>query len=291
MIEIFAGKGGVGKTTCASATALHHASSGERTLAISTDATPSLSHMFGVAAAEKTTRVQQSLYINELGLDELKEMWDTRFGRDVYEVFSSFVSIEYQEFLEFMTSLLPGLAEEFMVDFIRELSAKGTYETIVWDTAPLGQTLALLRTPAMLAEHLKMAPRVYSRLRRGKESRESVMEVLKRWQALSEKNLAFLRNETEFTIVTIPETLAVRQLEGVFAELGRNGFKVKQLVVNNVIGESNSDFLVAKAREQTSHIRHIHERFARVRIVEVPMFPHEISGVQRLKEVERVLFR
>ena len=56
-----------------------------------------------------------------------------------------------------MTSVLPGLGDEFMVDYIRELSRRGEYNTIVWDTAPLGQTLTLLQTPALLRNHLRMA--------------------------------------------------------------------------------------------------------------------------------------
>ena len=139
---MFAGKGGVGKTTCAAAAALHYASLGEQTLAISTDATPSLSHIFEITDNKKPSRVKESLYINELGVEEVKEMWDKKFGSDVYGVFSSFVSIDYAEFVEFMTSILPGLSDEFMVDYIRELNLKGEYETVVWDTAPLGQTLA-----------------------------------------------------------------------------------------------------------------------------------------------------
>jgi arsenite-transporting ATPase len=280
----------VGKTTCASASALHHASSGERTLAISTDATPSLSHIFGVKGGGGTTMVEPSLYINELGLDELRAMWDERFGREVYEVFSSFVSIEYEDFLEFMTSLLPGLAEEFMIDHIRELSRQGTYGTIVWDTAPLGQTLALLETPALLAEHLRLAPRVYSRLKRGRERKESVLEVIERWRELSRESVEFLRRDVEFTLVTIPEALAVQQLEGVFAELERFGFRVARLVVNNVVRSPDSDFLASKAREQAGHLGFIHDRFSSLEVVEVPMFPHEIRGVERIREVERVLF-
>ena len=75
-IIMFVGKGGVGKTTCAAATALHNAFSGTQTLAISTDATPSLSHIFEVADDVKPARVQESLYFNELGEEEVKGMWD-----------------------------------------------------------------------------------------------------------------------------------------------------------------------------------------------------------------------
>lgn len=63
-------------------------------------------------------------------------MWDKKFGGDVYGGFSSFVAISCAEFVEFMTSVLPGVSDEFMVDCIRELSLKDEYDTIVWDTAP-----------------------------------------------------------------------------------------------------------------------------------------------------------
>ena len=225
------------------------------------------------------------------GSNRFKGMWDKRFGKEVYQVFSSFVSVEYQEFLEFMTSLLPGLAEEFMVDYIRELNRSGEYEAIVWDTAPLGQTLALLETPAMLVEHLRMAPRIYSKLKRGQENRETLMKIIRRWRELSEENIDFLRKEVGFTMITIPEALAVEQLEGVFAELNKSGFKVTELIINNVIKALDSDFLVAKAGEQEKHIAYLHEKFSDLAIVELPLFPHELVGLELLKEAERVLFQ
>ena len=290
-IIVFAGKGGVGKTTCAAATALHHASLGEKTLAISTDATPSLSHIFEIASDRKPVKVQGSLYINELGVEEIKEMWDRKFGREVYEVFSSFVSVDYEEFVEFMTSLLPGLSDEFMVDYIRELSQKGEYNCIVWDTAPLGQTLTLLQTPAMLAEHLRMAPRIYSKLKLGQRSKEPILDIIKRWDSLSTDNIYFLQNKVRFTMVTIPAALAVEQLNDVFHELNKHSFKVKQLIVNNVVNAEGSNFLSIKAREQKNYLDSIHDRYSHLQIIELPMFPYELKGLSRLKEIEEKLFQ
>ncbi len=289
-IIMFAGKGGVGKTTCAATAALQSASSGKQTLAISTDATPSLSHIFEKTGGQKPTRVHGSLYINELGVEEVKEMWDKKFGSDVYGVFSSFIGIGYEEFVEFTTSVLPGLSDEFMVDYIRELSVKGEYETIVWDTAPLGQTLTLLKTPALLGEHLRMAPRVYSKLKLGQRSRESILDIIKRWERLSAANMDFLRSQVRFTMVTIPEALAVEQLEGIFYELNQYGLKVQQLIINNVIKEEDSDFLLTKARQQKNYLELIYDRYSDLEIVELPMFPYELKGLDRLREVERILF-
>ncbi|MFC2006186.1 ArsA family ATPase [Chloroflexota bacterium] len=290
-ITMFTGKGGVGKTTSAATAALHYASLGKRTLAISTDATPSLSHIFEITDDKKPAKVNESLYINELGIEEIKKMWDKKFGSEVYEVFSSFVDIDYMEFVEFMTSVLPGLSDEFMVDYIRKLSTTDQYETIVWDTAPLGQTLALLKTPAMLGEHLRMAPRIYSKLKLGQKSKEPVLDVLKRWERLSAANMDFLRNEVRFVMVTIAEALAVEQLEGIFRGLNEYGLDVKQLIINNVVKAEGSDFLLTKASHQENYLKVIYDRYSALEIVELPMFPYELKGLDRLGEIERILFK
>jgi arsenite-transporting ATPase len=289
-VTMFTGKGGVGKTTCSAAAALHYASAGARTLAISTDATPSLAHIFEISVGNKPNEVLPGLFIREIGEAEVKAMWDAKFGRDVYQVFSAFVDIDYPDFVEFMTSVLPGLGEEFMVDYIRETAHHGAFENIVWDTAPLGQTLSLLATPALLGKHLKMAPRIYSKLKLGHGSREPVLEILKRWEALSEANMDFLRNEVDFTMVTIPEALAVVQLEGTFRELDRYGLKVKRLIVNNVVKNEESHFLRTKARQQRQYLKHIHEKYAHLEIIELPMFPQEVKGLERLREVSKIAF-
>jgi arsenite-transporting ATPase len=288
-VLMFSGKGGVGKTTCSAATALHHAFMGSRTLAISTDATPSLSHIFEVEGGSKPTPVNEHLCLNELGMEEIREMWDRKFGREVHEVFSSLVDIGYEEFVEFMTSVLPGLGDEFMVDYIRELAQTGEYDTIVWDTAPLGQTLALLETPGLLADHLRMAPRIYSKLRLGPRSREPILDILRRWARMSEENMDFLRSRVEFTMVTIPEALAVEQLEGVFSEMGRYGIQAQHLIVNNVVRSDGSEFLRSKAAQQKHYLEHIHSTYSRMRILELPAFPYGIKGTDRLSEILQVL--
>ncbi len=290
-VMMFGGKGGVGKTTCAATTALHYASMGKKTLAISTDATPSLAHIFEVKTGNRPVMVRENLEISELGLCQVQEMWDRKFGHEVYQVFSSFVEIDYPAFVDFMSSMLPGLADEFMVDYIRELVLGGRYDAIIWDTAPLGQTLALLHTPQMLIEHLRLAPRIYSRLKLGPGSREPVFDIIKRWQKLSADCMEFLRRDVGFTLVTIPEALAFEQLEGIFCELDRHGFVVDRLVVNNVVRDADSDFLRVRAEQQKGYLDQIYSRYSSLKIVRLPMRPYEIKGVGRLDEMGRELYK
>ena len=217
-------------------------------------------------------------------------MWELKFGRDVYEVFSSFVAIGYDEFVDFMSSILPGLSDEFMVDYIKELSRRDEYKHIVWDTAPLGQTLGLLKTPGMLREHLKPAPRIYSRFKLGSETRRPLLEILKGWEQLSIEDMEFLKHDVRFCLVTIPEALAIEQLDGILAELWENGFHPEQLIVNNVIQETGeSAFLKAKSSQQKQYLDLIYRKYSHLHIVVLPLFPSEIKGMRGLRQVEQIL--
>jgi len=289
-VEVFLGKGGVGKTTCSAATALQFADHGEPSLVISTDPTPSLSHIFEIEGAHREREVRPGLFLTELGLADVRAMWNEEFGRDVYGVFSSFVDVDYDSFVQFMTSVLPGLNEEFMVDYIRRLLLEGRrYRHVIWDTAPLGQTLALLGMPSMLAEHLRAAPRIYSHLRTSGQQKESVMEILGRWRQLAAQCMAFLRGEVRFSMVTIPEALSVCQLDSAVDELRRYGLGISRLIVNNVVQEADSPFLAQKVQQQRPHLERLHERYHDVPIVEIPLFPQEVRGVERLRVVGQVL--
>lgn len=261
-VEVFLGKGGVGKTTCSAATALQLAERGEPSLVISTDPTPSLSHIFAIEGAHREREVRPGLFLTELGLADVRTMWNEAFGRDVYGVFSSFVDID-------------------------DLDQR--YRHVVWDTAPLGQTLALLGMPSMLAEHLRAAPRIYSHLRTSGESKESVMEILGRWRDLAADCMAFLRRDVVFSMGTIPETLAVCQLDGVMEELRRYDLKIARLIVNNVVPVTDSPFLAQKRQQQQLHLARLHERHGDVPIVEIPLFSPEVRGVERLRTVGQLI--
>jgi arsenite-transporting ATPase len=288
-VQVFLGKGGVGKTTCSAATALALAERGESSLVISTDPTPSLSHIFEIEGAHREREVLPRLFLTELGLNDVRNMWDEKFGRDVYGVFSSFVDIDYPTFVEFVTAVLPGMNEEFMVDYIRRLALESRYRHVVWDTAPLGQTLALLGMPQLLAEHLRTAPRIYSHLRTTGDRKEPVIEILGRWRDLAAECMAFLRKEVVLSMVTIPEALSVYQLDDVAEELARYELRIARLVVNNVVREADSPFLEQKRRQQQVHLERLRERYGNVPIVEIPLFSQEVRGVERLRAVGRLL--
>ena len=176
-----------------------------------------------------------------------------------------------------------------MIDYIRGLSRENEYSKIIWDSAPLGQTLSLLQTPAMLRQHLKTAPRIYSRLKFGGKSRKPILDILKGWEKLSGENINFLGDGVRFIMVTIPEALAVRQLDNVFREFDKYELKVERLIINNVIKDDGSEFLLTKAEQQREYIKILHDRYSDMKIVEIPMFPQEIKGMERLRNLGKYL--
>lgn len=290
-VAMVGGKGGVGKTTCAAALALHCAQGGERTLLVSTDQTPSLADIFEQPCLlEEPTQITDNLFAWELGFQEIREMWDRKFGREVYEVFSALVSIQYEEFVEFISSVLPGLAEEFMVDHIRELALGGGFHRIIWDTAPMGHTLGLLKTPRMLRQHLRPAPRIYSKLRLGDRSRRSILKTIQQWEELSAQDMAFLQEEVSYVLVLIPEALAVHQVERILAELASSGLLVRDLIINGVVTKTDPGFLSRRAQEQRPYLALIQERYKNLRIHQVPLFAGEVRGLGRLQKVRNCLF-
>ncbi|MCX6000492.1 MAG: ArsA family ATPase [Chloroflexi bacterium] len=279
----------MGKTTCAAATALHYASEGSKTLVISTDFTPSLRHIFELAGHETPAKVNDALYVDEVGYDAIKTLWDKKFGHEVYRVFSSFVDISYKDFVDFIVSVLPGLKDEFMVDYIREITQANTFGTIVWDTAPAGQTLGLLGMPGMLNRHLKPAPRIYSSLRVMTRQKRSVLDVIRQWQDLSEKDMQFLKSEVQFNLVVIAEALAVPQLDSILTELRSYGLCISRIIINQVIEETDSPFLMTKSRMQQGYIQELERNYG-ISTVRLPSFPYEITGTHRLREVGERLF-
>ena len=143
--------------------------------------------------------------------------------------------------------------------------------------------------PTMLGQHLKTAPRIYSRLKLGRESKKPILDIIGDWERLSNEDIDFLRHTVRFTMVTIPEALAVRQLDTAFQEFDRYGLRIEQLNINNVIRDEDSEFLRVRAEEQREYIRILRERYSAMKIIEIPMFPKEIKGWERLKKLGEYL--
>lgn len=292
---MFGGKGGVGKTSCAAATALHFASMGRPTLIVSSDATPSLSDIFEmeVGSREKPVRGADCLQALEISSDEVMRRWKDKFGPEVYEAASNFVDMGFDELVEYV-ALAPGIQEEFMLDYILEQVGAGTNDLVVWDTAPAGDTLRLLDLPHKFIAHLRMAPRVYFGVRDALQLRRvPLLDLIESWRSLAEEVVAFLRNpeNTEFILVTIPEALGVYQARRLVIEFARCGLDIRNLVINNVIHQADCEFHRLRKSMQRGYIDLlVNEYEGRMELTQLPLLPYEVKGIERLSELETLLF-
>ncbi len=294
-VLMFGGKGGVGKTTTSATTALHFAGMGLRTLIISSDLTPSLSDIFetGIGPTETPIPGVPNLWGLEIDPDEVMRRWKTKFGPEIYEASKVFVDMPYDELVDYV-GMAPGIQEEFMLDFILEQVREGGYDLVVWDTAPAGDTLRLLELPYKFLQHLRTAPRVYLNVRDKLQlGKVPFLNLIESWQELSEEITAFFRNpaNAQFILVTIPEALGVYQARRLVGEFAEFGLDIRHLIVNNVIQETDSDFLRRRQAMQQNYLALLANGYGqKMTISHVPLFAREIKGVARLQKVERVLF-
>ncbi len=298
------GKGGVGKTTCASAIALHFSIQGKKTLIISSDPTPSLSDIFEMEIGDQETQIKnvKNLYGIEVSSDVVLKKWKERFGPEIYEVVSSFASVDY-DFVDYIGGA-PGIEEEYMLNYILELVEGGQYDMVIWDTAPAGHTLRLLHLPQIFLKHLEAATKFYMnlysyfeklkesvKLRKGKKS---LLEIISGWEDLAEKVVSFIRDpqKSDFIIVTIPEALGVRQTERIIKDFDEYQLKVHHLIINYVIQEADCHFHEIRKEMQQNYIKILKDQYShRIRLIELPLQAQEIKGVEKINRISEILFK
>jgi len=300
-IVMFCGKGGVGKTTCASTTAVHFALEGYRTLLISTDPAPSLSDMLELDVRGEVTPVPavENLEAVELDYDRVVEMWKERFGDEVYELISSFLPVE-EDIIEYVAGA-PGIDEEFALSYVYDLYVSGEYDVIVWDTAPAGGTLSLLKLEDTFYRHLGEAAKLYVKVRsalsaltEGRAQRDP-LKIIKEWEHLAQVVLEMLKDEgTQAYLVTIPEALGVNQTQRVANDLEKFGLHVGGVIINHVLTEeaANTGFYRSRREMQLKYVEEIEETYSdSIPVVKLPLQSFEVKGVEALKRVEELLFR
>lgn len=296
------GKGGVGKTTCASAIALKLAQEGRKVLIITSDPAPSLSDIFEKDIGDSETRIDDTLelYGLEVSSDIVLARWKERFGPEIYEVVSSFASVDY-DFVEYIGTA-PGIEEEYMLNFIMELVEGGSYDVVVWDTAPAGHTLRLLRLPQLFLSHMEAATKFYMNMygyiekvkdtMRLKESKKTLLEIIAGWEALSERIVEFIRDggSVKYLIVTIPEALGVKMTNRVIGELEQNRLAVENIVINNVVQEADCEFHRLRKTMQEHYIEELKQTYGDKTLTLLYLAAHEIKGMERIAGVTKALF-
>ena len=292
---MFTGKGGVGKTTCSAATAIRLAEMGKRTLLVSSDFQPSLSDILEVNVRRTPREVLPGLKAVELDEEEIIRLWKERYGEEVYHVVSSFLPVG-REIIDYVAGA-PGLADEFMLAYILDAYRSDEYDAIVWDTAPAGGTLRLIKLEEQLYSHMGDAAQLYLRIKgtleKIRRGGRSPLEIIEEWRKLALDVLDMLRSpDAGAIVITIPEALSVAQTRRVVSELREFGLEIIGVVVNELIVDNGGcEFLRQRREMQESCLREIRAEFdPSPGVTVVPLLETEVKGIETLKAVANLLY-
>lgn len=284
---LFGGKGGVGKTTCSASIAVKLASEGVRTLHITSDMAPSLSDIYDMQIGDTITNVAPDLDALEITQDSIAATWKEKFGPDFAEILSHLLDMDGMQdeadldLLDYIGTA-PSLREETLLDMIVEMADAGSYQQIIWDTAPAGETLNLLHMPRLMRKHLKAGAKLYEavdRLAGAVVRKRSLAGIMEEWIERSEGIAQFLQEHTWFFVVANPEALVVNQASRVLTSLKGSGFKVHGLLVNRIAVSDGSEYLEGLAKKQAPYMDKLMSMANGLAVGKVDLTLEEIRGV------------
>ncbi len=300
-IVLVTGKGGVGKTTVAAATAIAAADSGYRTLVASTDPAHSLADALDVPLGDRPREVVPGLLGQQVDAQEqLERQWGT-IRRQLMAVFDwgGVTGIEAEEFLVF-----PGMDELFALLEVKEHARSGHYDAVVVDCAPTAETLRLLSLPEVLSWYvdrilpterriLKAARPVLNRMTNiplpGDEVFSAANSIFEGVEDV--KRLLSDPEVTSARLVVNPEKMVVDEARRTYTYLGLFGYGVDGVVVNRVLPEAVDDPYFAGWRAiQAKHMETIITSFPDIPVLPLRLFDEEMVGVERLRRLAGELY-
>jgi len=299
-VLLHTGKGGVGKTTLAAATAVRAARSGQRVFLLSTDSAHSLSDALGVAVGSSPVRIEPRLVAHEVAaLDEIDRGWG-----EIQRWLRELLRDEADELVAEELLVFPGMEELVSLRAIREVEATGDFDVCVVDCAPTGATLRLLRFPDALRifmEHFFELERrgaqllrpIARRARAGRLiPREEFFDAFERLYREVEDVRQILLDEsrTSARLVVNPTRIAVDEARRSYAYLSQYGVATDAVLINRLLPPAASGGYFARwAERERIELERIEESFPVPRL-SAPLLEREPLGSDALDGLARELF-
>lgn len=300
-VVLVTGKGGVGKTTVAAATALRAADLGYRTLVMSTDPAHSLGDAFQKRLGDAPTPVVDRLDAQQIDSQaRLEESWGP--VRDyLTKVFdwSGLEGVEAEELTVF-----PGMDELFSLATVRQHVASGNYDVIVVDCAPTAETLRLLSLPDVMSWYMdklfpvskqvvKVVRPVMSKMSTLPLADDKVFDTVATFYERLD-GIREILGDPEITtarLVMNPEKMVIAEARRTYTYLEFFGYAVDSAIVNRVLPPSVTDPYFEQWRQiQKGYLEDIAEGFADIDIRTLRLFDQEMVGVDRLRIVGGELY-
>ena len=300
-ILLFTGKGGVGKTTVAAATAARAAENGLRTIVCSTDPAHSLADAFDAPLGDRPTPIAHRLFGQQLNARvRFEEAWD-----DVRSYFVDLLdwagadAVEAEEL-----AVVPGLDEVFALADIKEFATNGEYDLVVVDCAPTAETIRLLSLPDVLGWYMERmfdTQRRLTRLSRPILQRVSgvpiagdgVFGAVRRFYDRLDgvRELLTDGDITSARLVVNPERLVVAEARRTFTYLSLFGYHVDAVIANRILPKDVDHPWLAQWRAtQSGHLDVIADAFSPLPLFEAELANEEVIGLGALSIFAKNLY-
>lgn len=300
-IILYTGKGGVGKTCVAAATALRLADGGQRVLVASTDAAHSLGDAFDLPVGSEPTPVAPNLHALEID--------PVAAGRAAWGQLQDYLrllmtshadaGIEADELLVF-----PGLEELFALLALLDIEREGAYDTLIVDCAPTGETLSLLKYPERLGSFIEQAlPLKRAALKLGRPVFEGVMKMPLPQDELFDEvsslvdGLEQLRalltddDKVSIRVVTTAERIVVKEAKRAFSWLHLYGYNVDAVIANRLYPEAAlAGYFERWTELQRSSMQEIERGFEGVPVFRLMLHRGEQRGLDGLRDAAEELY-
>jgi len=281
-LVFFGGKGGVGKTTSAAATALRYARCNPQNafLLVSTDPAHSLAH----SLADLT--LPKNLESIELDARQCLSGFKEKHEGDLREIASRGTFLDDEDISRFLDLSLPGMDELMAFLEISRWAEDGVYDCIVVDTAPTGHTLRLLAMPGLIKKWLEALDallaknRYMKKLFSGSYIKDELDEFLLDLSDSVKQMEVLIQDPARcrFVPVMLAEVLSIHETLALLDELKRSKIPVTDIVVNRLYPENSCKICYDRRSRQIKELKHLFEKICGYPFWGIPMYPEETRG-------------
>ncbi len=298
---LYSGKGGVGKTSLSAATAVLSAGHGHRTLVVSTDAAHSLADALDATVGSSPTRVADKLDALEVDVNqELASHWGVIHGW--LTRFMTFKGV--QDAVAEEMAILPGMEELFSLLKVKGFADAGSYDVVVIDCAPTGETVRMLGVPEILNFYfsrifpiqrtlVKSVRPVAQKMTDMPIPTDDVFGAVKSLYLELEGMAPLLKDpsRSSIRIVLNPERMVIKESQRLYTYLGLFDFPVDCVIANRVLPEeARSEYFDRWFEIQAGHLAEAHRSFDPLPFFEARLFDREMVGLRLLEELGRHVF-
>ena len=299
-VIIYTGKGGVGKTSVAAATAMRSAKMGYRTLIMSTDAAHSLSDSLEVQLSGEIQSIRDNLDAIEVDiLYEMEHRW-----QEIESYLSDFLESQgFEGVTAKELAVLPGFELLSALFYIWEIYNEGTYDVVIVDTAPTAETLRLLSFPDVSEWYMdKLYKMIKNMIRIARMTVGKVMSAPLPSNAFL-KDMDMIRDRivvikevllnpeiTSVRFVVNPERMVINETKRAYTYMCLYDMTVEALVINRLIPETVGQYNKEKMEEQSNYMKIIHEAFDPLTILSAYQMNTELVGQDKLDQLADMIF-